>query len=155
MMSFDVLADISTPMDLSAALRRRAEQLAVTREVLDEVSGLPSGYSAKLLSAVPSRALGATSLPLMLGALGVKLLLVEDHSPAAEALMQRMPKRNRCWVRSSNHWRERKKAATAAAVELNRRRRAALTPERRRAIATKASRAAAALRSRRRPRSSE
>lgn len=64
--------------ELIAALRARASELAISRETIDAVSGLQSGYSGKLLAAVPIKGLGKTSLGPMLGALGLSLVVVED-----------------------------------------------------------------------------
>src|SRR5262249_34209608 len=88
-----VLAEVTSPAELHAALRDRAERLGVTREVLDEVAGLASGYSAKILSPRPERALGPVSMPAVFGALGVRLVLLAD--PATEPLLRRLPKRQR------------------------------------------------------------
>jgi hypothetical protein len=55
--------------------------LDVSNLVLDDVTGLPSGYSGKLLSRRFRRTLGRVSLGVLLQALGVKLVVVED--PAA------------------------------------------------------------------------
>ena len=68
---------------LRAALRARADQLQVTRLVLDDATGLPAGYCAKLLAPVPSKNLGCVSLGLLLGALGLKLLVVQDDEALA------------------------------------------------------------------------
>lgn len=76
------IATVSNYDELIAALRARADELGVTRETLDAVSGMQTGYCSKLLAPVPIRALGPTSLGPMLGALGLAILVVED----AEAL---------------------------------------------------------------------
>lgn len=72
------LAEIRNYDELNAALRKRADDLNVSRETIDAVSGLQSGYAAKLLAPVPIRTLSRMSLGAMLGALGLKLLVVED-----------------------------------------------------------------------------
>jgi hypothetical protein len=72
------LAEVRSWSDLHNALRQRAETLDVSRAILDDVSGLCSGYSAKLLAPVPTRHLGRVSLGALLGALGCKLVLQED-----------------------------------------------------------------------------
>jgi len=88
------LAEVGAYDDLVAALRARAEALNVSRETLDEVAGLPSRYSSKLLSPNPIRSLGRVSLGAMLGALGVKLVLMEDGE-AMEKIRSRLVKRTR------------------------------------------------------------
>lgn len=77
------LATVTTYAGFIEALRARCEQLQISREAIDHVSGLQSGYFAKLL-AMPHRqtsmrTLGKTSFDLLIPALGVKLLMVEDE----------------------------------------------------------------------------
>lgn len=84
----EVVALISTYEDFHAALRARAEQLGVSRETIDAMAGLPSGYASKVLAPKPMKRIGPTSLPLLVPALGMQLALIED--PAA---MQRLAKR--------------------------------------------------------------
>ena len=86
------LATVTNYVDLIVALRARCDALRISREALDHISGLQSGYAGKLL-AMPRpqtsmRVLGRTSFDLMLPALGVKLVMVED-----EAAMPRLRKR--------------------------------------------------------------
>jgi hypothetical protein len=73
---------------LLAALRARAAELELTHEVLDDASGLSSGYASKLLCDPPIRHLGRISLGCFLGAVGLKLVVVED----VEALARIRPK---------------------------------------------------------------
>jgi hypothetical protein len=140
-----VLAEVDSPATLHAALRRRAEALQVTRETLDAVTGLTSGYSSKLLSPTPQKSLGAVSMPAVLGALGCRLVLLAD--PAAERFLRRLPKRQRRGISGSDHWRSKRKAASAASAlqaasaAMNAARTAKLSPEQRRSIASAAARA--------------
>lgn len=98
---------------LVAACRARADALNISRDTIDEVAGLPKGYTSKALMIEPfggksatggrlsSRNLGRVSLGPMLGALGIALVVVED----AEALAKvsgRMTKRNKSQVRCLN-----------------------------------------------------
>lgn len=80
----EALAIIRNMDDLQAALRLRAETLGVSRETIDSVSGMQSGYSAKLLAPRPIKKIGPQSMALILPALGCALMLVED----AEAMAQ-------------------------------------------------------------------
>src|SRR5262249_36168940 len=68
---------------LLAAMRARAATLDLSREELSEISGLPARYAAKLLTLIPMKRFGATSLGPMLGALGAMLVLVEDEEMIA------------------------------------------------------------------------
>jgi hypothetical protein len=79
----DTIAEVRSWNDLHAALRARAESLNVSRLVLDELSGLQSGYASKLLAPVPIRHFGRVSLGAMLGALGPKLVVQEDKEALA------------------------------------------------------------------------
>lgn len=67
--------------DLIEVLRARAVGLKTTRLQIDDCAGLPSGYTAKLLSRKKLRCLGHASLGPILQALGLMLVPVED--PAA------------------------------------------------------------------------
>jgi hypothetical protein len=83
---------------LLVALRARADALNVSRATLDDVSGLASGYTAKLLAQPPIKSLGAVSLGPMLGALGIAIVLVEDPD-AMRRVASRMVGRNNSQVR--------------------------------------------------------
>lgn len=94
---------------LLGALRARADELGVTREALDAVTGLQGGYAGKLLAPVPIKHLGHTSLGPMLAAMGLMLIVVEDvetltritkrmekrQRPVADASESMLPKRKR------------------------------------------------------------
>lgn len=86
---------------LLAALRARAEELNVSRSTLDDVSGLQTGYAAKLLANPPMKSFGRVSLGPMLGALGVSLVLVEDPEQMAR-VATRMEERNTAQVRTGH-----------------------------------------------------
>jgi hypothetical protein len=72
------IAVVSDYRELVAALRARAEALDVSNLVLDDITGLASGHTGKLLSLYPKRTLGRVSLGALLAALGVKLVVIED-----------------------------------------------------------------------------
>jgi hypothetical protein len=105
-----VLAEVTDPASLHHALRQRAEMLQISRETLDAVAGVPSGYCGKLLSLSPQKSLGAVSMPAVLGALGVRLVLLTD--PTAAPLLARLPKRER--PLTGTHWRTQRRASEAA-----------------------------------------
>jgi len=67
---------------LHAALRKRADDLRITRLSMDEVGGMPPGYFGKVLGPEQVKLAGRHSLGALLGVLGLKLLVIED----AEAL---------------------------------------------------------------------
>lgn len=72
------IATVTSYDELIAAFRARADELKVTRETLDSVTGLQTGYSGKLLAPVPMKSLGRVSLGPMLQAMGLAIVLVED-----------------------------------------------------------------------------
>ena len=92
-------AEIRSYADLVAALRARRLELDLSFALLDELAGLAPGYGAKVLSPAESRSnhpklLGTMSLAAILGALGVKLVLVEDAA-AMERIKPRLVPRYR------------------------------------------------------------
>jgi hypothetical protein len=101
------IAEITSYADLLVALRRRMVQLDATFESLDDVSGLSHGYSAKLLSSNPVKCLGLVSFGAILGALGLKIVVVED-AEQLERVQHRLVGRD---LRGTNGphklWRER------------------------------------------------
>ncbi|WP_315729136.1 hypothetical protein [Bradyrhizobium sp. SZCCHNS2015] len=87
------LAEVADYEDLVRALRDRADQLAISRETIDALAGFPDRYAVKILTlSTPKpvsadrtrdsrgsvRRIGMTSLGPLLGALSLKLLVVED-----------------------------------------------------------------------------
>ena len=98
----DMLGEVTTYSDLHMLLRARANDLQLSREELDSISGLQPGYTAKLLSPRPMKRLGVTSMPLLLSALGVKLvLMVDDEKTAALQSRITMHPRKASAVRSA------------------------------------------------------
>lgn len=87
-----ILGTVSSYSDLHDIMRARADQLEVTRETIDAVAGLQPGYAAKLLAPKPIKKMGDLTLGLMLPALGIKLIVVED-SEALEKVRSRLVKR--------------------------------------------------------------
>ncbi len=83
-----------------AALRARTEELRLSREAIDQVAGLPSGYSGKILGIGQVRRLNLISLGPVLGALGIKLVMVEDAA-ALRDFGGRLDKRKENMVRGS------------------------------------------------------
>ncbi len=72
------IAVVRDSQEAQCAFRERAEELKIPREVLDELTGLPKGYSGKVLANPPAKGLGYVSFWTMLGALGLTVILVED-----------------------------------------------------------------------------
>jgi hypothetical protein len=82
--------------------RARADELQLSRSELDRLSGLPAGYSGKILGkksvedvSYPrkksSKKLWPVALESMLGTLGLRILLIEDEAATARTLALRQP----------------------------------------------------------------
>ena len=93
-----LLGEATDFLGLHRVLRERADELQISRLVIDEVAGLSSGYAGKLLSSPPTKHLGPATLPAVLGALGAKLLIVEDRT--ALARLATCPRRQRMHARA-------------------------------------------------------
>ena len=88
--------------DLLDVARRRMLELDVTFETLDAVSGVASGYSAKLLGPRPSKRFGVMSFAAIMGALGMQLVAVVDEAALDRVKPRLVPRQLR---RVSHHWR--------------------------------------------------
>lgn len=73
--------------------RQRAEELEISRSEIDRISGLPDGYSGKVLgnarNSIKPKRLWPVGLELLIGALGLKILLIEDEAATARTLALR------------------------------------------------------------------
>jgi hypothetical protein len=72
------LAEIVDYDTMVAAFRARVAELKVAGETLDDVSGLAKGYVQKLVGIHPVKRIGHISFGPLIGALCVKLIMVED-----------------------------------------------------------------------------
>jgi hypothetical protein len=77
------MASANCTEDLRHILRARFTELGVSFETVDNLAGLPARYTAKILGPVPVRNFGQISLDALLGAAGLKLLVVEDEAAMA------------------------------------------------------------------------
>lgn len=80
-------ATIATVNDydgLIAALRDRAAAIGYTNDTLDAVTGLPAGYIGKLLGPGLVKKLGPLSFGVLMQALGLRVVLVEDPETMAK-----------------------------------------------------------------------
>jgi hypothetical protein len=101
------IAEAIDYQSLQDGLRARAADMGISRRVLDEISGLGDGYSAKLLCGRPTRIFGIVSLGLILQSLGVKIILVEDPEATARTITRMGGDRRResQAVEGARHWR--------------------------------------------------
>jgi len=79
-----VIAEFSDAASLLHALRQARELRDVSYECLDEVAGLPRGYTSKVLSPNGQRRPTLQSLPWLLGALACKCQIVSDDEAPAQ-----------------------------------------------------------------------
>jgi hypothetical protein len=85
------LAIVRTSEDLRELFRQRVAYLGISLDTLDEIAGLPTRYSAKLLSLDPTRQFGAISFSALLGALALQLVAVEDTEALARVQRRLIP----------------------------------------------------------------
>jgi hypothetical protein len=85
-----VLSSPALLSELTATLRDRRRVLGLSQLAVDDIAGLPSGYQGKLEAKLTNpaarnaRSIGWESLPLLLGALKVRLAVVaEEQMPAS------------------------------------------------------------------------
>jgi hypothetical protein len=74
--------------------KQRADELELSRFEIDRIGGLPQGYAGKLLGngfAKRPKRMWPVALESMLGALGLKILLIEDDAATARTLALRTP----------------------------------------------------------------
>jgi hypothetical protein len=82
---------ISSYDDLISAFRERVDGLNISRHELDHLAGLTLGHSGKLLGQAQVKRFGSVTLGLMLGAIGCKLILVEDPEQTAKIRKHAQP----------------------------------------------------------------
>jgi len=136
--------------ELVALLRRRKDALQLSDKVVEEIADMAPGHVSKLLAPAPVKALGQTSLTPLLGALGLKLIVVEDPDQARR-VRRRWSKRAENRVKNAPHT-----LRTARPIVLSRPARAAnaarwsrTTPEERAAVVASLNAARAEKRRRR------
>jgi hypothetical protein len=76
---------------LVQAVADRSEQLEVSRNELDRLSGLADGATAKIISPRPAKRFGIVSLGAILQSLGLILVVVEDPVARDKTLARRVP----------------------------------------------------------------
>jgi hypothetical protein len=71
--------------------RQRADELAISREGIDGLSGCAPGFAGKVLGHRQRKKLGPETLKPILQVLGLKLLIIEDDRETALTLAIREP----------------------------------------------------------------
>ena len=88
--------------ELVAAFRARRDELKVPHLAIDDVAGLQTGYTGKLLADPPIRAFGRVSLGPMLGTLGLAVIVVADNA-ALRRVQHRLVTRKNRPMRADRH----------------------------------------------------
>jgi hypothetical protein len=83
---------LATYDDLVDVCRARADELQISRIELDRLTGLADAHSSMLLARKYMKVFGPVSTGLMLDALGLRLLVVEDPKLTARTLKRRTPR---------------------------------------------------------------
>src|SRR5258708_14549485 len=102
---------LRTYRGLVEVCRQRADELAISRNEIDRLSGLPEGYSGKLLgngNAKNPKRIWPVSLEAILQTLGLKLILIEDEAATARTLARRAPVQQHQQRFGDAHWRNQK-----------------------------------------------
>jgi hypothetical protein len=103
-----VVTDYRTLVEICHA---RADELSLSRSEIDRLSGLPEGFSGKILGKVDRvkkreyKRMWPVSLELMLGVLGLKILVIEDEAAAMRTLARRTPVQANQQRFGESHWR--------------------------------------------------
>src|SRR5579859_2280568 len=87
-------APIRSMAELLDVIRAKRDALNVSHETIDQIAGVPSGYTSKILSPEPIRGVGYKSLGDILGALAIALVPIEDDEQRAK-VQGRWQKRKR------------------------------------------------------------
>jgi hypothetical protein len=89
---------IARPVDgyrgLVETCRERANELALSRQEIDRLSGLPDGYAGKLLGKAngsKAKRMWPKSLEEILRTLGLQIIVIEDHAATSKTLARRAP----------------------------------------------------------------
>lgn len=96
------IAIVTSYDELIEAIRRRAVERGVSHNQLDELAGLPTGYCGKVLGPSQVKKLGPLSMSVMLQALGLALVVVEDPVSLAR-VADRHGGRDADQARAANH----------------------------------------------------
>jgi hypothetical protein len=88
-----VVGEVRDYHQFTEVLRRWILELDTTYECIDEIAGLQDRYLSKLIQRSPVRNFGPTTLSPVLGALGLKLLLVIDTEKLAKLRPRYVPRR--------------------------------------------------------------
>jgi transcriptional regulator with XRE-family HTH domain len=83
-MSIDPYAIIPHHEAMLAAIRRRRDEIGITNELLEEISGIQVGYASKILAEPPAKRLQVFTLFLLADALSLTPAFLENPEMAAK-----------------------------------------------------------------------
>jgi hypothetical protein len=86
------IAMVASYDELLGAFRARAADIAVSYSSIDDRAGLAQGYTGKLFGPAQVRKLGTLSLWLLLEALGLSIVLVENPKTLARTKAECSPR---------------------------------------------------------------
>jgi hypothetical protein len=94
-MADEVLATFHDGCSLQLALRQVREARGISLETLDEIAGLPKGYSSKVLAPRGSRKVTLQSLGWLLAGLGAQCQIVDDADMLRQINGRMVPRDNK------------------------------------------------------------
>jgi hypothetical protein len=92
---------LRTAADLAEGYRRRIAELGLTYATVDAISGLPDGYTAKLLSPKPGKNMSRNAIELLNGALAIGFVVTVDPEQE-QRVCRRWVKRKRPFKSSAS-----------------------------------------------------
>lgn len=100
---------LRTEADMVEAYRQRIRELNITFATVDAISGLPDGYTAKLMGPHPIKGLGEKAIEGLNGALGIGFAVTEDPEQIARV--------NGRWVKRKRAVDKKKRLSMTLSIE--------------------------------------
>lgn len=103
------LLTAASPFEMREALRKILTAFGMSRRKFDELAGLPTGYTDKLLTEPPVRNIGPRSLFPLLWALGYRIAFVPDPAARRKVMSHHLfETRDERKALGDEHWRNAK-----------------------------------------------
>lgn len=135
------IAIVASYDDLQEAMRRRADELELTRCTIDRLARLQPGYASKLLAPRPMKRLSDETLGFMLPALAMKLVLIEDEEALQQVMARSTPRLLPSVLGTTLHWKMSRRELKRRQRNGGKKRMAKMTPKQRSAHGRKMARA--------------
>lgn len=84
---------IRTAADIVEAYRRRIAELGIAHSTVDAISGLPDGYTSKLLAPTPMKTMSRAAIELLNGALAMGFIVAVDDEQARRVQARWLPRK--------------------------------------------------------------